>query len=438
LLSRGWRAGVNIPASGDGGHCALAMVEDTDLPHISVSTDRKRRVLFVDDEKSVLTLLQAVCRRIGPDWEVAFADNGPRALELMKDSAFDVVVSDMRMPEMNGVELLDEVMKLHPQTARVILSGYADQQLILRSLGATHQYLTKPCDMALLRSTIQRILSLNEFLSSDHLKVVVSRINRLPSLPSLYFRLMQELGSVDATTDSVGNLISEDVSLTAKLLQLVNSAFFGVAHPVTSAKDAVQILGFSTVKTLALSIYVFSRFDPAQLPGFPIERIWRHSMATGLLARRIAAAEGGDLAVIESAFTAGILHDIGKVILGYSLPELHQRAVELAAQRKIPQYQAEAEVVGANHAEMGGYLLGLWGLPASIVESVAWHHQPQAREPLEFSPLTAVHMANYIQGRFAPASDPPLPPSLDRSYIQAIKLATPLRTWEENAAQQEY
>ncbi len=397
----------------------------------SVSADAKKRILFVDDESSVLTLLQAVCRRIGPEWEVGFADAAPKALQMMAEKPFDVIVSDMRMPDMNGVELLQEVMERHPQTARIILSGYADQQMVLRSLGATHQYLTKPCDMAVLRSTIQRILALDRFLANDRLRVVVSRIQNLPSLPSLYFKLIKELASPDATTDSVGVLIAQDVSLTAKLLQLVNSAFFGISRPVASAQEAVQILGFSTVKALALSIFVFSRFDPHTMPGFPIENLWRHSMATGLLARRIAATEGGDLATIETAFTAGILHDIGKLLLAFGLPHLYRTAADKAASEHIPQFEAELAVIGASHAETGAFLLGLWGLPSSLVEAVAWHHQPRLREPREFSALAAVHIANFVHGRQTPVTVPALPQTIDCDYLSSLNLATNLSTWEE-------
>lgn len=392
---------------------------------------RPRRILFVDDEAAVLTLLQAICRRIGPDWDVAFADGGRKALEMMEEGPFDVVVSDMRMPDMNGVELLMEVMQKYPSTARIILSGYADQQLVLRSLGATHQYLSKPCDVSLLKSTIHRIFALDRFLRSDRLKVVLGKIQRLPTLPALYFQLMRELASPNASAESVADLIRKDVSLTAKILQLVNSAFFGVAHTVEDVRDAVQILGFSTVRTLSLSIYVFSRFDPATMPGFPMDRLWNHSMATGLLARRIAAREWGNLGIVEAAFTGGILHDIGKLVLAYSLPELFQRAVDLARERRIGLWRAENEVIGGNHAEVGAYLLGLWGLPATIVESVAWHHHPQMREPLEFSPLTAVHMANFVQARKVPVFGDGLMEEIDQDYMRSLKLGSTISMWEQ-------
>jgi putative nucleotidyltransferase with HDIG domain len=242
---------------------------------------------------------------------------------------------------------------------------------------------------------------------------------------------MRELASPNASAESVADLIRKDMSLTAKILQLVNSAFFGVAHTVEDVRDAVQILGFSTVRTLSLSIYVFSRFDPATMPGFPMDRMWNHSMATGLLARRIAAREWGNLGIVEAAFTGGILHDIGKLVLAYSLPEMFQRSVDLAQERGMALWRAENEVIGGNHAEVGAYLLGLWGLPATIVESVAWHHHPHMREPQEFSPLTAVHMANFVQARKVPVFGDGLLEEVDQDYLRALKLGSTVSMWEQ-------
>lgn len=426
--------GRESPVESPGVRCSRCSYS-AGLTGCTVSNDNKKRILFVDDETTVLNLLKAVCRRIGPEWDAEFANSGPEALQLLAARPFDVIVSDMRMPEMNGVDLLHTVMEKYPRTARIILSGYADQQVVMRAVGAVHQYLSKPCDVSVLRSTLQRILTLDRFLQDEATRTLVARIHTLPSLPSLYFELMRELSSPHATTESVGVIISRDVSLTAKLLQLVNSAFFGVAQPVVTADEAVQILGFSTIKALALSIYVFSRFEPERLPGFPIDRLWNHSMATGLLARRIAASEGGNLGVIEAAFTSGILHDVGKLVLGMSYPDLYRKAVEGAFARQLPQWKLEQEILGAAHAEVGAYLLGLWGLPCSIVEAVAWHHQPQRREPVEFSPLAAVHVADYIQGRRSPASDPPLPTVIDRDFVAELNLGTDIAAWEETAGQ---
>jgi HD-like signal output (HDOD) protein len=134
--------------------------------------------------------------------------------------------------------------------------------------------------------------------------------------------------------------------------------------------------------------------------------------------------------VIEAAFAAGALHDIGKLILGFSLPQLYQSALDQASERRVPPWQVESEVIGAGHGGLGAYLLDSWGLPSAIVEAVAWHHQPRKREPLEFCALTAVHVANYVHGRRTPVSVAELPAQLDRDYVDAMRLSADISTWE--------
>lgn len=421
-------------------HPVTAGHSDHKTKHVAASalhaevSPAKKRLLLVDDEPSVLNVMRAMSLRIDRELEVVTANNGIKALELMKAQPFDIIVSDMRMPEMSGAELLHKVMELYPGTARVIMSGYADQENTLQSLGATHQYLLKPCDFALYRSTISRILVLNRFLQSERLRKVAAGIKTLPSLPAIYFRLMKELVSPHATTESIGAIISQDISLTAKMLQLVNSAFFASARSVSSAHEAVQILGIRTVKTLALSIYVFSCFDQERLADFPPDRLWNHCMATGLRARKIMSSIGADMAVEDAAFTAGVLHDIGKLVLAISFPVLFVQAQQEAEAHRIPNYRRERELIGACHAEIGAYVLGLWGLPTSIVEAVAWHHRPQESGLPEFSALSAVHIANYLEHRRISDSSHATLHALDREYIYAINAEKQLEQWSAGHA----
>jgi putative nucleotidyltransferase with HDIG domain len=163
------------------------------------------------------------------------------------------------------------------------------------------------------------------------------------------------------------------------------------------------------------------------------DRLYMHSLATGLLAQKILVDEGADSATVDAAFTAGVLHDTGKLVLASTLPELYGRALQLAADELIPQWQAEANVFGVSHAEIGAYLLGLWGLPPSIVEAVAWHHQPRRRDPPAIGALAAVHIANYLQSRHLPANRRPLVVQIDEAYIQALHLNERITQWEDAA-----
>jgi HD-like signal output (HDOD) protein/CheY-like chemotaxis protein len=392
-----------------------------------------KRILLADQDEAVLATLVTAASRRGADWEVLTAGSGEDALALVTMMPFDVVIAGTRMSGLSGLDLLRATMIRHPYMARMILLDQPEPELILGALGTAHQYLVKPCEPGDLLSAVTRLLALDQFFTNQSLRRVVARIQQLPSPPTVYFRLMKELARLDATTESVGAIIAQDASLTAKLLQLVNSAFFGLGRQVASVPEAVQILGFNLVKSLSLSFSLFASLNPVSVDELNADRLYLHSLATGLLAQTIAAGEAADPAMIAGAFTAGILHDMGKLVLASAMPELYAQAVRLAADELIPQWQAEADVFGVSHAEVGAYLLGLWGLPVPIVEAVAWHHQPLRSEPPVFGVLTAVHIADFLQSRHVPASRRPLVVELDELYIQTLKLTDRIDDWTEVA-----
>jgi putative nucleotidyltransferase with HDIG domain len=410
---------------------------------MTASPNTKRRLLFVDDETMLLDLYRAVFEDDQERWEISFAPSGAAALELMREQPVDVLVSDMRMPGMSGAELVLEVMRRYPKTSRLIMSGYADSEQIAQCLGATHQFIAKPFELSLLRSTITRVCSLDSWLLDDRLRTLVAQMRSLPSVPTLYFRIMEALASPDTTIERIGEIIASDPSMTAKILQLVNSAFFGIARRVSHPADAVQFLGVGRVRSLVLSLHVFSCFQPAHEGTFSIERVWKHSMMTALVAQKIARLQRADRAFLDETYVAGMLHDIGKVMLAVSLPELYDRAVHLAAEKKITLVEAEIETFGVSHAQVGAYLLSLWGLPITIVEAVAFHHTPQASAVQSFSPLTAVHVASVLEQQLqaAPAPEPPAdepkaaatPSSIDLEYLAALGLAARLEDWRDAA-----
>jgi putative nucleotidyltransferase with HDIG domain len=223
--------------------------------------------------------------------------------------------------------------------------------------------------------------------------------------------------------------MAQDVALTARGLQLVNSSFFGTAKEVLAAKDTAQSLGTGLVRTLALTDGVFWCAEPAQLPGFDLEAFCRHGVATGLRASRIVALEKGAPAEIKTAFTAGVLHDVGKLVLVVTVPELVQQARSQAEASGVPLWQAEREVLDATHAEVGAYLLGLWGLPQAIVDIVARHHEPRARAAAGFGALTAVHVANALEHQSALPPGSPPSEGVDLEYLQTLRLERKLPLW---------
>ena len=285
-----------------------------------------------------------------------------------------------------------------------------------------------------MRTTLTRVCALDVYLQNENLKKLVARMGVLPSVPSLYFRMLQELQSPTASLERIGELVEMDLGMTAKVLQLVNSAFFGSPRKISNSTEAVQLLGVGTVRSLALYIHAFSCFDSAKLAEFSFERLWNHSVTTGTFAKRIAQTKGGQSVSVDETFIAGLLHDIGKLMMISNLPDDYRTMQKRVREEGISVAEAERAVFGATHAEVGAYLLGLWGLPAPIVESVAFHHEPEKALSAEFSPLAAVHLANALEHELAPGPEMGSGP-LNLDYLQRAGLAAEIDQWRERFVQ---
>jgi HD-like signal output (HDOD) protein len=389
----------------------------------------KKRILFVEDDPTQLQLLAMMLEDEPERWEVATADGGERALDLMERTAFDVVVSDLIMPRMDGAELMVQVQARHPHSARIILSLLNDQERVAYCLGATHQFLVKPVDVKVLKATLNRVCALDTYLRDDKLKALVGRLGALPSFPTMYLDVTRELSFLNCSIERVASIIAKDPAMTAKMLQIVNSAAVGLASRVASPFEAVQFLGLRTVRSLVLSAHIFSCFVQAGLKDFSVEQLWVHGMKTGQIACLIMQFEQADPADVEDAYIAAMLHDIGKLILADSLPEQFQQALMLAAERKIHLHEAEREILGATHAGVAAYLLGLWGLPASVVEAIAFHHAPATSDMRALGPLAAVHVADVLEHEISKVPTCGLPPQLDHRYLTAAGIGDRLADW---------
>ncbi|MFQ5731526.1 MAG: HDOD domain-containing protein [Planctomycetaceae bacterium] len=391
------------------------------------------RVLFVDDQPNVLAGLRRMLRGLRSEWEMEFAESGDEALSIMADSPFDVVVSDLRMPGMDGVQLLNSVLERHPGTVRIILSGQADQASVLRSVTPAHQYLSKPCDAETLKATVARACSLRDTLCQESLIRLVSKVTTLPSLPHVYTQLLEELQSEEASVQRVAKLIAQDVGMTAKLMQMVNSSFFGIPRRVESPAQAAALLGLNVLKPLVLSAGIFSQFSADGLQGYSVDALMEHSLAVSRLAEQIAKSHHDDKALAEDALVAGLLHDVGQLLLVEHLHEQFGKALALARENEIPLCDAEVECLGASHADVGGYLLGLWGLADPIVEAVVFHHRPMNCGANRLGPLTAVHVANVLASEAQPSCGITFGLNMDVEYLNHLGVADQLPKWRDMA-----
>jgi HD-like signal output (HDOD) protein/ActR/RegA family two-component response regulator len=393
----------------------------------------KKNVIFVDDEQNILEGLRRMLRSLRNEYNMHFATGGAEALKLMADECFDVVVSDMRMPGMDGAELLEIIQEKYPHTIRIMLTGQADEQSILRTVGVVHQFLAKPCDPESLKTILIQVGALQDMFTDGGLKDLVSQLGKLPSLPSTYSRLQKAIATPDIGINEIAEIIAQDIAMTAKVLQLVNSSFFGIYSSVDSPSRAVTLLGLDTIKVLVLSLELFSKIK-VQEQVFHIDRLWDHSLMVGKVARAIAATQTDEKELISNTFLAGTLHDLGKLILLSSKPDEYRQVIDLAQERNIIMPEAEQVVFGATQSAVGSYLTGLWGFAPPIIEAIGFQSCIEKYPITVFTPVLAVHVANVLYYRNRPEEIIGRPLDLNMPVIERLDLKGELVEWEKICA----
>jgi HD-like signal output (HDOD) protein len=392
-----------------------------------------KRVLFVDDEPRVLEQLQQMLESQKDQWDMAFAPGGTAALSLLDASPFDVVVSDIAMPGMDGAALMKIVCERYPAIVRIVLSAPQEMETALRAVPVAHQFLLKPCDPNMLRVAVERATSLSNILSNKLLANLVGSVKDLPVLPRTYMALRKKLAEPDASIKDVVHIVEQDVAISAKVLQLVNSAFFGLPREVSSVKTAVGFLGIDTLQNLVLSVGVFSIFEQlTKLPGFSCEELQAHSQLAAKIAGQIpASAHVRGIAVV-----AGLLHDVGKLVLATRAPAHFKRALQGAEAEGRPLYAVETELMGVSHAEVGAYLLGIWGLPSPVVEAVAHHHHPERVPQDSLDAVGIVYISNILAHQVAdraPLGESPSQMEIDPDYLDRLGVSEQFPGWQEMA-----
>ena len=385
------------------------------------------RILFVDDEPSILDGLRRMLRPFRKEWDMLFAESGAAALELAQSQPIDVVVTDMRMPGMSGAQLLTRFHELHPEAVRFVLSGHSELESVMRAVPVAHQFLTKPCEAEVLKDAVVRACELRKTLASGDIERVIGGVDALPSRPELYSAIVEALADSEVEIGSITTLLESDIAISAKLLQLVNSAFFGLPQEVTSVSRAIALLGLERLRDLVLSIEVFRPSPGASvdLDAFLAELQTRSLQTANLAARMFERGKQSSL-----AFTAGMLHDVGELVLGTQLSDGYSEVLERARAEGRPRHEIELERLGLSHAEVGAYLLGLWGLPYPVIEAAAYHHRPTALPQQGFGELAAVHVASALVSAHSPLEDQGSAEQIDLEYLERLGVRDRLEEWE--------
>ena len=387
----------------------------------------EKRILIADADSKAWDEFRIA---LGDSWTVVGAATGNAAMAEAQKAPFDVVVANYQLPELDGAELLNRIRVANPKTLRFIAAAEAQKDQVVCHVLGGHQFLAVPFDRATLKSSIERSMTVDYGMSSS-MRELVGRIRTFPTIPSLYLEIVNALKDPNASTEDVGAIIAKDMAMTTKLVQVLNSAYFGLPRTITDPTEAVGILGFETVKSLTMTVKLLSQYDKVKPVYFSNDSIWRPSTNVARTARVMALLETGDNECSATAYTAGLMHDLGKVILAANFDEQYQGAHAIARRQQVPLWEVEKDIFGASHGEIGAYLLGLWGMSAQVVQVAALHHNPLGAADKGFTPLTAVHVANALEYEGVAENDDLPVAVLDAAYLRELKLEDRVHLWRD-------
>ena len=387
------------------------------------------KILFVDDEPMMLRSLKRMLLPKSKEWEMSFVNNGKAAFDFLEKQGVDIIITDMRMPDMGGVSLLSKVKELYPKITRMVLSGYSDQEMIIKSTRLAHQYIAKPCDAKRLIEALTKIADLRTGLASKGMLELIAELEGLPSPPDHIQNILEKTKDEEASLHDIGDLISKDMGMSTNILKMVNSAYFGLPRHVADVPAAVVLLGMDIIRALVLSQHLFSSFDFGTLPHFSYQMLWDHCMRTACISREITKSDSKDKKEIDNSFIAGLLHDMGKLILGYAITEKYKSIIEYARENNQLLWKAEKKYLGVSHAELGAYLSALWGLPEEISEAIRCHHEPAELDTSGGKLVTAVHLSDVFEHHLFVINSDYEKPVIDKAYIERKGIKDRLEAW---------
>lgn len=331
------------------------------------------KILLVDDEKHALRGVSRLIESEVDGWQVETAMSGAAALEMLDAETFNVIVSEMQMSGMDGATLLSIVEKRHPKVVRVVLSGQADRQTVLSAVKPMHQYLSKPCDLNQLIRILKRAEIYQDTISSTAVLDAIGKANCLPSLPNIVRDISDAMACENWTSRSIANVIEKDPLLSARILQVANSAIFALAQPVLNVEQGVALIGSDVIQSLALS-QVISERRTADSAALTTSMLFNHCFHVAVLAKEFSRRAYPSHNEIGPAFSGALLHDIGKLVLMDAFPDQYPELLSASSAQHRPSWELESERLDATHQSVGAYLLELWGVPTSLVEVVGSHH----------------------------------------------------------------
>jgi HD-like signal output (HDOD) protein len=389
-------------------------------------------------EKSILVaqakLLMAgeLKTAFGESWNVTVAANGPAALAAVENQSFNALVADVELFGAGGAGFREFLQKTGPQTVQFVMATEAERVRVLKDAPGQRLFIGRQSNATALKSLIDRALGLDIWMANEDVRRLVSGMGAFPAMPPLLLELEDALATPKVTAKQIGDIIATDAAVTAKLLEVFNTAGFGGSRQVTDLNKAAGILGFELAKWLVAAIALINEFDRVKPAYFSIDQLWRRGTAVAGMAREIALRHTADAALANAAFAAGLLHDVGTVVLACAFDEQYQAVLMVANEQQEPVWQVEKNNFGASHGEVGAYALSLWGMPLDMLEAVALHDHPSGGLKPGFTPLTAVHIAQVWEHEMESDGFPG--PKISGSYLDDVGIFDRLSDWRKSMA----
>lgn len=326
-----------------------------------------KRILCVDDEVEILRSLKRAF--ILSDYEIFVASSAEEAFIIMRDNEIDMIISDMRMPIVDGYKFLSQVKMLYPDIIRIMLSGYSDEKLIIKAVqeNIVKSYIFKPWENKLLLGTVEKIFKLQDDMKDKNIDKIVGKFHDIPTISRSYKSIKESIEE-DLDFDIIAELIERDSAITAKILRIANSAFYGIN--TADIKKAITYLGMNNIRDIVMSTSIFESFERDYKAKEIYKKIWKHSFLTNKIMGYIYR-EVMKKAPSEIYMTAGLMHNIG-VIPFLQKFEKEMMSIFEDEYREKKLISLEEEKMGVNHRELGAYLLQWWGFPYPVVEATMY------------------------------------------------------------------
>lgn len=389
-----------------------------------------KRVLFVDDTESILFGYRKFCDKLFDDsWRFYFVNDGAEAIDIIESYEIDMVVSDLDMPFYDGVHLMDYLVAKAPSIIRVIVSGTTSLDKRQAVVKSAHQFFAKPAIPTALKDMFHRAIYLDTLLVSKKARDFVVGLGALPALPTVFHELQQECESRDFSLSSCGKIVAKDVALSANILKVVNSSFFDLPNRVTRPEQAVILLGVTLIKALIVQNYFHDLFGNTGNAPLTHEHLTEKAYAFAALAKKIAFRQQENSRRQDIVYVTALLHNIGELIFNYMEPEKYQRVLAESKEEGVPTYDVEHRYFSCSHADVGAYLLGLWGFEQEILECVVAHHTPAKSHRKSHDLLDYIYGTEYLL-----ACDDEYELSVlesGREYVEIRDLLPKFKEWRE-------